>query len=550
MTTTLPFINPATGAQFGQMQASTPAEVGRAMADLRHNLPTWRNKTARERGAALQKLKEYLIDQADAITAVLNQDCGKTRQDGLAEVFITVDNLHNMIKHSPRWLRPRRVPRGLYMFNRYYTEPIPYGVVAVIGPWNYPLVQVMTPVLGALAAGNTVIIKPSEVAPAVGQLFEQLFAAVPDVAPYVRVVHGGPEIGQAVVSSPPDLIFVTGSERTGQAIQRAAAETFTPVITELGGKDPLIVLEDADIAAAAKWSVWGGFYHSGQVCMSVERVYVVEEVYEQFVEAVKAETAAFKIGYTADTISDFNCGPITFPRQLDIISDHVRDAQEKGAEVAMGGGREGMFVQPTLLLNVTHDMLVMREETFGPVLPIMKVRDEAQAIELANDCKYGLCAYVWSRDLRRAERVGRQLEAGSIVVNDAMAHYAVSQLPFGGIKRSGSGRIHGPQEVTQFTQLKSYAIGQAPHPLDVATILRHPNRYQPMKALLKVVFGNWRQKQEALTDWRTSAAAETMVPETNSHSNGVHLGTAAVALGVATAVVLGVVKVVRGRAGD
>lgn len=547
--TTLPFMNPATGEKFGEMQASTPAEVARAMADLRHNLPTWRSKSQQERGRALQKFKEHLIDRADEITAVLNRDCGKTRQDGLVEVFITVDNLHNMIKHAPRWLRSRRVPRGLYLFKRYHTEHVPYGIVGVIGPWNYPLVQVMTPVLGALAAGNAVIIKPSEVTPAVGLLFEELFAAVPDLAPYVRVVHGGPEIGQAVVNAPPDLIFVTGSERTGQAILKAAAETLTPVLTELGGKDPLIVLEDADVEAAAKWSVWASFYHSGQVCMSVERVYVVESIYEQFVEAVKRETAAFKIGYTADIHTDNNCGPITFPRQIEIIGEHLQDAHLKGAQVVAGGGREGMFHQPTVLVNVTHDMKVMREETFGPVLPIMKVRDEAEAIQKANDCRYGLCAYVWSRDLRRAERVGQQLEAGTVVVNDAMAHYAVSQLPFGGIKRSGTGRIHGPQEVTQFTQVKGYAIGQAPHPLDVATILRQPNRYREMKALLKVAFGNWRQKGEVAHDWQALTPSPTAESEPVPARPSLPVGRvlAGVGVGVVAAVLLVIVRAVRGH---
>lgn len=494
----LTFINPATGLQFGQMPASTTQDVTQAMNDLRHNLPTWQQKTTRQRTAALNKFKQHLIDQADAIAAVLNKDCGKTMQDGMTEVFITVDNLYSIIKHSPTWLARQRVPRGLYFFRRYYTERIPFGVVAVIGPWNYPLVQVMTPALAALAAGNTVIIKPSEAAPAVGQLFQQLFAAVPDIAPYVRVVHGDAHIGKAVVSSPPDLVFVTGSEQTGIAIHQAAAPNLTPVITELGGKDAMLVLEDADIDAAAKWGVWGAYYHSGQVCMSVERVYVVEKVYDAFITAVQKEAAAFKIGYTADIDSPYHCGPITFARQLDIIEDHLHDAQSKGATLLHGGQREGMFVEPTILTNVNHNMKVMREETFGPIMPIMKVRDEAEAIAKANDSKYGLCAYVWSQNLRRAEKIAHQLQAGTILLNDAMAHYAVSQLPFGGTKKSGNGRIHGQQEVIQFTQLKGYAIAQAPHPLDIATILRTPKRYRQLRALMKLAFGNTRQKMEAM----------------------------------------------------
>jgi acyl-CoA reductase-like NAD-dependent aldehyde dehydrogenase len=379
-------------------------------------------------------------------------------------------------------------------FKKYFVEPEPYGVVAVIGPWNYPVVQVMTPILAALMAGNVVIVKPSEAAPAVGELFAKLFAAVPEIAPYVRVLHGGPEVGKQIVAEPPDLIFVTGSEKTGMAITQAAAAHLTPVIAELGGKDPMIVLEDANIREAAKWGVWAANYHSGQVCMSVERVYVVESVYEAFVTAVVEEAQKFSIGYTTDVDSPYNCGPISFERQLGIIETHLQDAADKGAKTLTGGRRAGMFIDPVVLVDVDHQMKIMQEETFGPVMPIMKVRDEAEAIALANDSEYGLCAYVWSQDLRRAERVARQLEAGSVVINDAMAHYAVSQLPFGGVKKSGNGRIHGEEEVKQFTQSKGYAVGATPFRWDIATVFRSPGHYKEMRALMRVAFGSWRQK--------------------------------------------------------
>lgn len=498
--TTLPFVNPATGQQFGQIQTSTAEDVAQAFTDLRHSLPTWRAKSPRERAFALRQFKEALIDRADEVAAVLNKDCGKTMQDGMVEVFITVDNLTQMIHHAPRWLRKKSVPRGLYFFKKYFVEPEPYGVVAVIGPWNYPVVQVMTPVLAALMAGNTVVVKPSEAAPAVGQIFESLFASVPDIAPYVRVLHGGPAVGQAIVSTPPDLIFITGSEKTGVAITKAAAENLTPVIAELGGKDPMIVLEDADISAAAKWGVWAANYHSGQVCMSVERVYVVEAVYEQFVTAVVEEARKFKIGYTTEVNSPYNCGPISFDRQLGIIDEHLQDASKKGAKILTGGTRQGMFIDPVVMVDVDHEMKIMREETFGPIMPIMKVRDEAEAVARANDSDYGLCAYVWSENLGRAERVAKQLEAGSVVINDAMAHYAVSQLPFGGVKKSGNGRIHGEEEVKQFTQTKGYAVGATPFRWDIATVFRHPGHYREMRALMRFAFGSWRQRFTPFAD--------------------------------------------------
>lgn len=534
--TTLPFVNPATSQQFGAIQTSTPDDVAQAFVDLRHSLPTWRAKTPRDRAYALRRFKEALIDRADEIAAVLNQDCGKTMQDGMVEVFITVDNLTQMINHGPRWLRKKTVPRGLYFFKKYFVEPEPYGVVAVIGPWNYPVVQVMTPVLAALMAGNTVVVKPSEAAPAVGELFEKLFASVPDIAPYVRVLHGGPDVGRAIVSKPPNLVFVTGSEKTGIAITKEAADNLTPVIAELGGKDPMIVLEDADIEAAAKWGVWAANYHSGQVCMSVERVYVVEAVYEAFVDAAVAEAKKFKIGYTTDIDSPYNCGPISFDRQLGIIEDHVQEAETQGAKILTGGKREGMFIDPMVLVDVTHDMKIMRQETFGPVMPIMKVRDEAEAIARANDSDYGLCAYVWSQDLRRAERVAKQLEAGSVVINDAMAHYAVSQLPFGGMKKSGNGRIHGEEEVKQFTQSKGYAVGATPFRWDIATVFRSPGHYKQMRALMRVAFGSWRQKFSPFEDNYPLVDKPAVTPPPVPSANGTAKNKkqkAAVAVGVA-----------------
>jgi len=496
------FINPAKRVPYGSISASTPTQIAQAFADLRVATKIWQNHSVRQRCLALQAFETHLIDNLDHVSTVLNQNCGKPRQDCIMEAFITFDVLAAIIKNAPRWLARRSVPHGLYAFKRFYAEPVPYGIVAVIGPWNAPLVQVLTPTLAALVAGNVVLIKPSEVVPAVGALIEQLFAGVPELAPFVRVVHGGRDVGKAVVAAPPDLIFVTGSEFKGRAVHLVAAESLTPVITELGGKDAMIVLEDADIDAAAKWGVWAANYNAGQVCMSVERVYVVDSVYDRFVAAVKREVGQLKIGYTPDMESPYSSGPIMLPRQLEIIESQIKDALEKGAKLIAGGRRwQSTFFEPTVLTGVTHEMHIMRKETFGPCMPIMKVKDDAEAIQRANDSEYGLSASVWSQNLRRAERVGHQLEAGTIVVNDALVCYAVAQLPFGGMKKSGSGRIHGRDEVTQFTQLKGFAIGKAPRAYDVATILREPCHYSQMKAAVKLVFGNWRQKREAVRDF-------------------------------------------------
>ncbi|MCP4428181.1 MAG: aldehyde dehydrogenase family protein [Chloroflexi bacterium] len=489
MTETIPFINPATGEQFGQVAMSGEEDIQQACKELRLNFEVWRRKPVTERVRILRRLQEVIIDSADEITAVINQDTGKSRQDALIEVIMVVDRMHNYYRHAESWLRRRRVPPGLYIFRKYYTEPHPFGVVAVLGPWNYPFDLSMSPVLSALLAGNTVVLKPSEVAAATGVLIQKLFQSVPELAPYVRVFHGDGKVGAAIVNRSPDMVFLTGSVATGKKIAEATAKTLTPFLYELGGKDPMLVLEHADVKAAAKWGVWGAFYNTGQTCMGVERIYAVETVYDAFLTAVLEETQKLKIGYSAEFDNPNHVGPLTFDRQLNIIRDHLGDAIAKGANVLTGGKIEGMFMEPTVVVDVDHSMKLMREETFGPILPIMKVKDETEAIWLANDSHYGLGACVWSSEMQQAKRAARRLQVGSVNINDAISHYPVSLLPFGGVKQSGNARTHGKDEVLQFTQLRSYAIGRPPLPFDLATQMRYPGRYRLGSAIMHFAFG-------------------------------------------------------------
>ena len=487
--TTLPFVNPATGEQFGQTASATTDDVRRAHQEMRQNFEVWRRKSVADRVRILKMLQEEIIDAADEISAVINRDTGKSRQDGLIEVVMAVDRLHQYCRQAPRWLSRRRVPPGLYIFRKYYTEPHPFGVVAVIGPWNYPFDLCLSPVCSALLAGNTVILKPSEVTAATGVLLEKLIRRVPELAPYVRVLHGDGRVGAALVDSNPDMVFLTGSVATGKKIAAATAKTLTPFLCELGGKDPMLVLEEADVKAAARWGVWGAFYNTGQTCMGVERVYAVEAVYDEFVTAVLDETKKLKVGYSAGRDNQHHMGPLTFERQVDIVRDHLGDAIARGANVLTGGRIDGLFMEPTVVVDVDHSMKLMREETFGPILPIMKVKDETEAIWLANDNEYGLSACVWSSDMRQARRAARQLQVGSVNINDAISHYPVSLLPFGGVKQSGNARTHSREEVMQFTHLRSYAIGRPPLPFDLATQMRQPGRYWLGSAIMHFVFG-------------------------------------------------------------
>ena len=491
------FINPATGHKFGEVRSATETDVLRARRELAAVQPQWAAKSVKERARLVKKLQSVILDATDEITAVVNQDHGKSRLDALHEVFMTIEKIHHYCAHAPQWLARERVPRGLYFFKRFYAEREPYGVVGIIGPWNYPIDLMIPPIVSALLAGNAVLVKPSEVAAATGVLLEDLFNRVPELAPYVRFLHGDARVGQALVRSKPDLLFLTGSVKTGRIVAQMAVEDMTPFMYELGGKDAMLVLEDADVAAAAKWGVWGAFYSTGQACVSVERVYVNEKVYDAFVAAVLEETAKFTVGYSNDIDNPNWMGPLTFQRQCDIVNTHLHDAVQKGARILIGGKQTGMFIEPTVLVDVDHTMKLMTEETFGPMMPIMKVMDDQHAIQMANHSDLGLSAYVWSRDLKHAERVGRQLDVGVVNINDTMSHYSVARLPFGGTKLSGNTRTHGRGEVTQFTHQKAYSISRSPNAIDPVIWIRHPGTYRLLKAMMGATYGtNLKQRIE------------------------------------------------------
>jgi len=485
----LPFENPGTGEQFGQVAIASTKEVNSAVDEMRLSFETWRRTSVEERIRILRKLQKLIIDSVDLISETINLDTGKSRQDGMIEVFMMVDRLNQYCRRAPRWLRRRRVSSGLYIFKRCYAEPVPYGVVAIISPWNYPFDLMMSPMFSALLAGNTVVVKPSEVAGASGVIVEKLVKQIPELSPFVRVVHGDGRTGAALVAAQPDFVFLTGSTTTGRLVAMDAAENMIPFVFELGGKDPLIVLEDADIDAAARWGTWGAFYNTGQTCQAVERVYVVEDVYDEFLSKAIQYTKVYKQGYSADKDNQYTLGPLTFERQKQLVEDHMQDAVEKGAKVLVGGQITDLFMEPTLVVDVDHTMRLMHDETFGPIMPVMKVKDEEEAIRFANDSYFGLSASVWSQDKNHGISVAEKLEVGSVNINDTVAHFAVPLLPFGGRKLSGDARIHGEQDVLQFTQVRSLAVGTPPLPFDIATLLRKPGHYRLGVSVMHLAFG-------------------------------------------------------------
>lgn len=495
----LTFINPATGIQFGEVTTTSPDEVKQAVQDMRQSFPVWSAKSVKERVKILKKFQNLLINQRNEISSIVSQDTGKSRQDSLIELFVAVDMLAQNRANASKWLKRERVSSGLYFMKKCIIEHRPHGVVVVISPWNYPLLISLTPMFAALLAGNTVVLKTSEVTPAVGDLLEKLFKSLPELAPFVRVVHGDGNVGAALVNSDPDYIFVTGSTVTGKKIMQAAAEKLIPVTLELGGKDAVIVLEDADIDSAARWATWGAFFNAGQTCMAVERVYVVESKYDEFVQRSVQYTKEINSGFTLEKNSPYHIGPITDSRQIQIIDDHVKDAVEKGARILYGGKEQGAFYKPMVMVDVDHSMKLMRDETFGPIMPIMKVRDEEEAIRLANDSTFGLSASVYSQNQERAKRVADRIEASSIIINDSIAQFAMPMLPFGGVKESGVGTTHGREGLLEFTRPHSYAIGGKPLQWDIATIMRNLGNYDLGVAIMGVVYGTTlKQKWETL----------------------------------------------------
>lgn len=451
-------INPATLEELGRFPIASAAAVRASVERAREASREWAALSFRNRARYILKVRRALYDRKEEITRIISDETGKPEFEALTtEVFMVSDLMSHFAMKAEKLLRDKRFTLAVFRNKRSRICYEPLGVVAIISPWNFPFSIPVGEIVMALMAGNTVVLKPSEHTPLVGDAIKRLFASAGFPEGVFEVAQGDHSTGAALVEAPVDKIFFTGSVRTGKKIAESAAKRLLPVVLELGGKDPMIVCSDAPFERTVKGAVWGAFMNCGQVCASVERLYVTEPMAEKFIASVVDEVKKLRLGPPAPDCST-DIGPLTNENQLNVVSEHVADAVAKGARVLAGGRRRedlgGYFFEPTVLVDVDNSMKVMSEETFGPVLPIKIVKDEEEAIREANNSRYGLLASVWTKDNEKGRRMARRIEAGTVIINDAIYTHGAAQTPWFGVKESGLGVTHGQAGLFEFVRMK------------------------------------------------------------------------------------------------
>lgn len=449
-TPTFESLNPANGDVVGVHPIASKADVDAAVERAREAANWWGALTFDEREEYLLTWRSVITRRIAQLAQISHLETGKPHGDAQLEIIMAIDHITWAAKHAKKILGPQKVKSGLLMANQASTvEYKSLGVVGVIGPWNYPVFTPCGSITYALAAGNTVVFKPSEYTPGVGQWLADTFTEVVGRRPVFQVVTGLGETGNALCTSAVNKLAFTGSGATGRKVMMACAERLTPVIIEAGGKDSMIVDHDADLPKAAEAALWGAMSNAGQTCIGTERVYVHEKVFDTFVAEITEQAKELKSG------AGEKIGPITMPSQIGIIKSHIDDAIAKGATVVTGGSDAvgERFVQPTIMTNVPENSTEITEETFGPTLAINPVKSMDEAVQLTNATKYGLAGAVFAK--KNGMDIARRVRSGMTSVNSVVAFAAVPALPFGGVGESGFGRIHGPDGLKEFTYAKS-----------------------------------------------------------------------------------------------
>lgn len=448
-------IDPATLEALGDVKIATKEEVDAAVARAREAQPGWAARSFAARAEVLLRANEVLLDSADEIADLISRENGKTATAAMStEILPIADLVAFFAKNAAEFLAVEPIPLRFWALagRRSYLHFPPLGVIGVISPWNFPFSIPMGTVVMALMAGNAVVMKPSEVTPLIGLKIGEILrkGGLPDGV--LEVVTGDGSTGAALSEAAIQKMVFTGSGRTGRRVMEACAKRLTPVILELGGNAPMLVLKDADLPIAASGAVWGSFFNTGQVCASVQRIYVDRAIAEPFTERMVEETKRLRTGVGRG--AEVELGAMTSLAQLRVVEELVEDAKKRGAKVLCGGkrveGKDGYFYEPTLLAGIDHTYRIAKEEIFGPVASIMTFDTEDEAVKLANDSRYGLMASVWTKDIARGEAIAGRIESGTVCVNDHAVTHGFPETPWGGSKESGFGRTHGRMGLLEF----------------------------------------------------------------------------------------------------
>ena len=464
---TLPSINPATGQVLAHFEKTPPERVARAVLLARAAQKQWAKVPIRERCRRLRALRERMMGSRDELADTVVNETGKPRVEALfADLFVALDAAKYWSRNAAAALRTERVPHHSIAAKTKSGSLVyePLGVIGIISSWNYPLAIPMSQIIPAVVAGNAVVCKSSDFTPKCGMLIERLFREAGFPQDLVAVVQGGAEVGQAVVEAAPDKVVFTGSVATGRRVAEACARKLIPTVLELGGKDAMIVLADADLQTTSSAAVWGSYTNCGQVCLSVERLLVEESVSQRFAELCAEKTKKLRLGPGNDSATDV--GPLIRPQHVQRLMDLVEDARERGARVLCGGHPRPdlgpSFFEPTVIVNVDSNARLSQEETFGPILAMQTVKNADEAVRLANDSPFALAASVWTADKKKGEAIARQLRVGAVMVNDAISYFGIAEAPHGGCGASGWGRTHARAGLLEMVHRKYIDLDRLP----------------------------------------------------------------------------------------
>ena len=504
---TIDCYNPATGEKLGTVPAASVAEVQAIIERARNAQKAWGQSSFKQRRAVLGHLLDLILEQADDICAAVVEDSGKTFENAmLGEIMTVCNKIRWLMKYGEKHLRTEKVSSGILMHKKGRIEYRPLGVVACIVPWNYPFQNIFGSLVAPLMAGNAVLIKASEQVawstPPFQKLLDQALAKEGFSPDTVQIINGYGDTGAALVRGGVQKILFIGSVGNGRRIVEGSAEQLTPTVMELGGKDPLIVCDDANLEQALHSALGGCFINLGQNCIASERVIVQAAVYDRFAESIT--DMSYRLRQGAPTApGKLDVGAITSPLQIKVIDELVSDALANGARAVAGGKlpdqSRGNYYPPTILVDVTPDMRIANEEVFGPVMCIFKVADDAETIELANATDFGLHSSIFSQDRQRAETIAAQLECGASVINDFGMGYLNQNLPFGGVKYSGFGRMNGREGLRAYTNAKAVLTDRFPFQIPPKLYPVKPDDYAKARASIRLLFARrWRDKFRAL----------------------------------------------------